>query len=165
MEIQGSINQLLTLATVAAKVSPQVEKLGKKRELAARSRALAAQKEALPSATYEEIVTGSTAAGMAHKNLLEAEAKVNKEKFELSPSKETAKEMIFSESVSTGKPVTTIKMPASPEEIAMERDEIAREEAAKALRVEQARLRAGNEVVRPSGIILTPPSIGTRREQ
>lgn len=171
MEIQGSINQLLALATVASKISPQVEKLSKGRELAAQTKALTEQRKALPLAEAEEIETGSTAAGMAHKKLLEAEAEVSRKKFELSPSRETAREMIFSEAASTGKPITTpTRVVNTPEDDfseriinGMERDEIAREEAARNLNAELRRLRSGNEVVRPSGVILTPPSIGTRR--
>lgn len=152
MEIQGSINQLLSIAAVAAKFDPAAEKRTKLREMEKSMEGLKTQLASARGMTEEE----TPAVAKERLRISEDMVKLSRERLNLDPTEENwAKHM---RNVKLNEQEPGRQNIISP-------DEVAREEAAKALSTEQARLRAGNEVIRPSGLILTPPSMGTRRER
>ena len=82
---QGSINQLLGLATVGLKLNPQVEKLGQKRELKGQLRVLDKQ-----GMSMDEVMDYRGAQDVAE--VLKEETDIKKKLFQLDPTEKRYKE-------------------------------------------------------------------------
>lgn len=145
MEIQGSINQLLTLAAAGMHLNPAVQKLAKQIDIEHNMAGLKKQLASARSSTEEE----TPAVAAERLRISEEMVNLSRERLRLDPTEENWAKHVRNVKLNEAEPGRQI--PIDPAQAAQK-------EAEEALMTEQARLRAGNIVIRPSGIVLTPPS-------
>ena len=126
--IQGSINQLLSLAAVFAGMDPGSKKRAQVRQTKNQLKVLDKEVAALGDLTD---MREGEAKHTTYREIQSSKAEVLKQLFSLDPSSETFKSYKEAKSESGAKGYADIVLPADPEEIEQERRESARELAAK----------------------------------
>lgn len=133
--IQSTINQALGMAAIAAKLSPTLEAKAKTRaelsDLRRQEKGLKLQEKVLGTMVDLADYTKEEPTEAASLQMKETEEKlsgVKQKQFELKPTKEGAKELVLQRSAA-GKG-TFMTIPADPEEILQEQEEIARQQEA-----------------------------------